>query len=123
MGGVYAEAYTRVRRVEKLMLPLYQNQPLVDKMGLTYVRRKPFVPVVNKTSWSVRRYKYKRDLLHKICVTASFEKVAEFQLESWCAENNIPIRPPKPEQPQATTLDSWAHLSGKAAQDSFLESK
>ena len=93
-------------------------------MGLTYVRRKPFVPVVNKTNWSVRRYKYKRDLLHKICVTASSEKVAEFQLESWCKENNIPIRPPKTVQPPAVTLDKWAQsASGKAAQDSFLESK
>lgn len=92
-------------------------------MVITYVRRKPFVPLVNKTSWVTRRYKYKRDLLHKICVTASFEKVQEYQLESWCEENNIPIRPPKKEPPQVTTLDNWAHLSGKAAQDSFLESK
>ena len=92
-------------------------------MAVTYVRRKPFVPVVNKTSWNIRRYKYKRDLLHKICVNASFEKVKEYQLESWCAENNIPIRPPKKELPPVTTLDNWAHLSGKAAQDSLLESK
>ena len=92
-------------------------------MALTYVRKKPFAPVANKTKWAVRRYKYKRDLLHKICVTASFEKVQEFQLESWCEENNIPIRPPVQEKPPVQTLDSWAHLSGKAAQDSFLESK
>ena len=92
-------------------------------MAIHYVRSKPFVPIVNKTSWSNRRYKYKRDLMHKICVTASFEKVQEYQLESWCEENNIPIRPPVREKPPVQTLDSWAHLSGKAAQDSFLESK
>ena len=92
-------------------------------MAITYVRKKPFVPAVNRTSWSNRRYKYKRDLMHKICVTASFEKVKEYQLESWCEENNIPVRPPVQEKPPVQTLDSWAHLSGKAAQDSFLESK
>ena len=92
-------------------------------MAINYVRKKPFAPVANKTKWAVRRYKYKRDLLHKICVAASFEKVQEFQLESWREENNIPIRPPKVEQQQVSTLDRWAYLSGKAAQDSFLESK
>ena len=105
------------------MVGSVKSQPSVDKMGLTYVRRKPFVPLVNKTSWSIRRYKYMRDLRRKICVTASFEKVQEYQLESWCEENNIPIRPPKQERPAELTLDKWAHLSGKAAQDSFLESK
>ena len=92
-------------------------------MAIHYVRNKPFVPIVNKTSWSNRRYNYKRDLMHKICVTASFEKVLEYQQESWREENNIPIRPPVREKPPAQTLDSWAHLSGKAAQDSFLEPK
>ena len=92
-------------------------------MAITYVRKKPFVPAVNKTKWAVRRYKYQRDLLHKIYVTASFRKVQEFQLESWREENNIPIRLPKVEQQQLSTLDRWAHLSGKAAQDSFLEPK
>jgi len=84
-------------------------------MAIHSIRRKPFVGVVNRTSWSIRRYKYKRDLLHKICHTASYEKVKEYQLETWCAENNIPIRPPQAELPTETTLDRWAQSSGKAA--------
>ena len=60
-------------------------------MAINYVRKKPFVPAAKKTKWAVRRYRYKRDLLHKICVAASFEKVQEFQLESWRKENNVPI--------------------------------
>ena len=104
-------------------------------MPIFYVRQKAFVPIVDRKKWSIRRGRYKRDLLYKVCHTASAEKVEEYHLEEWCKENNITIRPPKTDQPNKLTLDSWAHLSpgtssspeaplaGSAAQDSFLEPK
>ena len=88
-------------------------------MAINTYRTKPFVPVVNRSKWSNNRYCYKRHLIKKYLATASYEKVKEYHLESWCAENNITVRPPAPDKPQPQTLDRWAQLSGKAAQDSL----
>ena len=89
-------------------------------MAINTYRTTPFVPVVNRSKWSNRRYCYKRNLIHKVCHTACYEKVKEYHLESWCAENTITIRPPQQDKPQHQhQLDRWAQLSGKAAQDSL----
>ena len=86
-----------------------------------YVLKRPLRDVGDKIKWCDRRNCYRRALLKGWVKAANPQKVKLYMLEEFCRENNIEIKLPKPDAPKANTLDNYSS-SGKAAQDSLLES-
>ena len=102
-------------------------------MATGYALKRPLRDVGDKIKWCDRRNCYRRALQKGLLRAANYEKVKEYKLEDFCHEHGIVIKPPSPVAPKVNTLDNYcagtrsslhvieAH-SGKAAQDSLLES-
>ena len=86
-----------------------------------YIRKRPLRVAADKIKWCDRRNCYRRALQKGWLKAANYEKVKEYMLEEFCREHNIAVKPPNPAAPKVNTLDIYSS-SGKAAQDSLLES-
>jgi hypothetical protein len=89
-------------------------------MATGYVRKRPLRDVADKIKWCDRRNSYRQALQKGVLQKASYEKVKHYMLEDFCRVHNIEVKPPSPDAPKVNTLDNYS--SGKAAQDSLLES-